>query len=334
LSAPLRRLDPPIIGSSADVKELVGLIALLARTEVSVLVTGESGTGKELVARNLHSCGRRHQKPFVAVNCAALSPGVLESELFGHGRGSFTGAVSNHAGLFEQADQGTLFLDEIGELPAFVQAKLLRVLQDRQVRRVGSNGTKRVDVRLVSATNSDLEGGVRDGAFRLDLLYRLNVVHVHLSPLRDRPGDILDLIEFYFEKRGAPRPSLSQGTHDALLRYHWPGNVRELQNELDRVMALNPDSAEITPSMLSNRITRGSVDDMLDMRMIYEGPLPQAVGYLEENLLRKTLKKTNWNKSMSARKLGLSRQGLLKKIKRYGIVENENQRDDTDGGNR
>jgi two-component system NtrC family response regulator len=302
-------------------EKLVRLIALLSRTDVSVLVTGESGTGKELVARNLHSCGSRSGGPFVAVNCAALNPGVLESELFGHGRGSFTGAVTNHAGFFEQADGGTLFLDEIGELPPFVQAKLLRVLQDGHVRGVGSKGTRPVDVRVLSATNADPERGVREGTFRKDLFYRLNVVHVHLAPLRERPGDILDLIEFFFASNRRRMPVVSYETRELLLQYHWPGNVRELQNELERLVALYPDYHDVTPAMLSSRITRRSSDDPFDMRLLHDGPLPQAVGYLEESLLRKTLDETNWNKSQSARKLGLSRQGLLKKIKRYGIVQ-------------
>jgi transcriptional regulator with PAS, ATPase and Fis domain len=319
VNAPPLKLDPPIVGSSAAVQKIAELVALLARTDVSVLVTGESGTGKELVARNLHSCGPRRGKPFVAVNCAALNPGVLESELFGHGRGSFTGAISSHAGLFEQANGGTLFLDEIGELPGFVQAKLLRVLQDRQVRRVGSADAKPVDVRVVSATNTDVHQGIRDGSFRMDLFYRLNVVHIHLPPLRERPRDVLDLIDHFLETGEPGSPVVSGETREALLRYHWPGNIRELQNELARLVALHPACPVFEPSMLSDRIIEKSADGPLDVRFLYDGPLPRAVGYLEENLLRKTLEQTNWNKSQSARRLGLSRQGLLKKIKRYGI---------------
>jgi transcriptional regulator with PAS, ATPase and Fis domain len=296
---------------------------LLAQTDVSVLVTGESGTGKELVARNLHSCSRRREKPFVAVNCAALNPGVLESELFGHGRGSFTGAISSHAGLFEQANGGTLFLDEIGELPVFVQAKLLRVLQDRQVRRVGSAEARRFDVRVVSATNTDVQQGVRDGSFRMDLFYRLNVVQVHLPPLRERPSDVLDLIEHFLGPQDERTPMVPAETRDLLLRYDWPGNVRELQNELARLSALHPTCPAFEPAMLSPRISKRSTADPLDLRLLYDGPLPRAVGYLEESLLRKTLEQTNWNKSQSARKLGLSRQGLLKKIRRYGIAEDK-----------
>ena len=331
LNPPPLELNPPIVGSSAEIRRLTKLIALLSGTDVSVLVTGESGTGKELVARNLHTVGPRNGKPFVAINCAALNPGIMESELFGHGRGSFTGAISSHAGLFEQANGGTLFLDEIGELPLSVQAKLLRVLQDREVRRMGSSETKHVDVRVISATNTNPEQRAREGSFRMDLLYRINVVQIHLLPLRERPHDILDLIDFFLQSYSQPTPVITDETREVMLRYHWPGNVRELQNELDRLVALYPDRAEFTPTMLSERITRGPSDDHLDMRLLYDGPLPRAVGYLEENLLRKALEQTNWNKSKSARKLGLSRQGLLKKIKRYGIVAENDASAESDG---
>lgn len=297
------------------------MIRLLARTDVSVLITGESGTGKELIARNLHNIGPRKSGPFVAVNCAALTPGLFESELFGHGRGSFTGAVASHTGLFEQANTGTLLLDEIGELPVFFQAKLLRVLQDRQVRRVGTVHTKRVNIRFVSATNIDLENRVRDGSFRMDLFYRLSVVQISVTPLRERPRDIIDLIDHFLNAHNRGRSFIPDETRELLFDYSWPGNVRELQNELDRCVALYPGHRAVLPAMLSPRITSGGVDDPFDARLLHEGPLPRAVGYLEESLLRKTLAQTNWNKSESARKLGLSRQGLLKKLKRYGIVE-------------
>ncbi|MDH3215730.1 MAG: sigma-54 dependent transcriptional regulator [Candidatus Krumholzibacteria bacterium] len=321
MQTPRHKLDPPIIGTSDAMESVVRLIARLATSEVNVLITGESGTGKELVARNLHSCGPKKTKPFVAVNCAALNPGILESELFGHGRGSFTGAVTPHAGLFEQADGGTLFLDEIGELPLFAQAKMLRVIQDREVRRMGSAAVRRVSIRILCATNTELEREVREGRFRLDLFYRVNVVRVHLAPLRERAADLVDLTDFFFASRGLLPPTLSKQAREALFRYHWPGNVRELQNELDRMVALYPGLTEIKTSMLSERIANGNARERpFDVRLLSDTPLPEAVGYLEENLLRKTLEKTNWNKSKSARELGLSRQGLLKKIKRYGIT--------------
>jgi len=292
----------------------------LADASANILITGESGTGKELVARNLHNRSLRALGPFVPVNCAALNPGVLESELFGHGRGSFTGAINAHAGLFEQAENGTLFLDEIGEIPLFIQAKLLRVLQDREVRRMGTAKLRRVDVRIISATNSDLETEVENGRFRLDLFYRLNVVVIAVPPLRERISDIPLLIDHFFEKHGRPVRDVHGDTLSAMARYSWPGNVRELENELERVTAFYPRAAEITPDMLSERVLNGGRRADLDIRLLCETSLPRAVGYLEKSLLEKTLRRTNWNKSRTARELGVSRQGLLKKIKRYGIL--------------
>ncbi len=319
LDTPSLEFDPPIMGTSPSLMRLKRLIVRLADSPVSVLVTGESGTGKEVVARNLHSRGDKPTSAFVPINCAALNPGVLESELFGHGRGSFTGAIRAHIGLFEQADGGTIFLDEISEIPPSVQAKLLRVLQDREVRPMGSSVVRRIDVRVIAATNVNLEQRVKDGSFRLDLFYRLAVVELNIAPLRERLSDIPELIQYFFETRGAATPAVSDDALRVLTQYHWPGNVRELQNELERIVAFYRGVREITPDMLSRRVHGRVVDDTLDVKLLYDAPLPQAVGYLEENLLRKTLAQTNWNKSESARQLGLSRQGLLKKIKRYGI---------------
>jgi DNA-binding NtrC family response regulator len=317
------RLNPPIVGSSAAVAKLRESILLLADASSSVLITGESGTGKELIARNLHTCGRRSDRPFVPVNCAALNPGILESELFGHGKGSFTGAIQSYAGLFEQADGGTLFLDEIGEIPSFIQAKLLRVLQDREIRRMGTSQVRRVDVRVVSATNVDLDERIEHGKFRLDLYYRLNVLALHVPPLRERFSEIPELIDHFLEERGCPRRTVREEALAILSRYSWPGNIRELENEVERLVVLYPALSEIAPHMLSDRIAKRARAENLDVNLLYESPLPQAVGYLEESLVRKTLARTNWNKSQTARELGLSRQGLLKKIKRYGIVREE-----------
>jgi transcriptional regulator with PAS, ATPase and Fis domain len=260
------------------------------------------------------------------VNCAALNPGILESELFGHGKGSFTGAVHSYAGLFEQADGGTLFLDEIGEIPLFIQAKLLRVLQDREIRRMGTSQARRVDVRVVSATNADLEDRVERGEFRLDLYYRLNVLALRVPPLRERIVEIPELIEHFLDARGSPGRRLEGEALAVLATHRWPGNIRELENEVERITVLYPDAAEIAAHMISDRIAQKSPPESLDMNLLYESPLPRAVGFLEENLVRKTLATTNWNKSKTARKLGLSRQGLLKKIKRYGIVREDVER--------
>jgi two-component system NtrC family response regulator len=316
---PPHRFDPPIIGSSPAAQRLRDLILNLAGSDVSVLITGDSGVGKEVLARNLHRFSPRAQAAFVSVNCAALAPGILESELFGHDRGAFTGAVRSHAGLFEQANNGTLFLDEIGEIPPYIQAKLLRVLQEGEVRRMGEGGVRRVDVRVITATNANLAQMVAAGTFRKDLFYRINVVEARIPALRERRGDVIDLVAHFFEQRGGTPPAIPEETARILCGYAWPGNVRELENEVERIAVLHPGARALTPDMLSDRITTGAVGAALDVAVLCESPLAHAVSHLEENLLRKTLAQTNWNKSQTARRLGLSRQGLLKKIKRYGL---------------
>jgi len=314
------RFDPPIIGCSAAVARIRELILTLASSDVSVLITGDSGVGKEIVARNLHRFSRRRTGKFVSVNCAALAPGILESELFGHDRGAFTGAVRSHRGLFEQANGGTVFLDEIGEMPTSIQAKLLRVLQEGEVRRMGEGEVRRVDVRVLSATNVNLAQRIKDGSFRVDLFYRINVVEARIPCLRERPDDIPDLARFFLTRHRNPPPVLAPEAVNTLLMHGWPGNVRELQNEMERVMALYSSPAVVTPEMFSDRVARSSSRVEFDERILHDAPLARAVSYLEENLLKKALIRSNWNKSQTARALGLSRQGLLKKIKRYGIT--------------
>ncbi len=317
-ASPLR-FDPPIIGTSASADRLRDLVLTLSSSDVSVLITGDSGVGKEVLARNLHRFSARRHQPFVPVNCAALSPGILESELFGHSRGAFTGAVRSRAGFFEMAHNGTLFLDEIAEIPLHLQAKLLRVLQEGEVRRMGEGSARRVDVRLLSATNGNIAAMVEEGSFRKDLFYRINVVEIGIPPLRERREDIVDLVEYFYGRRGLEEPELAEETLELLFRYTWPGNVRELQNELERLLALHGVVRRITPDMFSNRLAEEVGGTRLDVTIFYDAPLSRAVSYLEENLVKKTLMQTNWNKSQTARRLGLSRQGLLKKIKRYGI---------------
>jgi len=295
------------------------LVLTLSGSDVSVLITGDSGVGKEVLARNLHRFGRRRGRPFVSVNCAALAPGILESELFGHSKGAFTGAIREHAGLFEQANGGTLFLDEIGEMPAFIQAKLLRVLQEGEVRRMGEGDVRRVDVRVLSATNAHLGKMVATGTFRKDLFYRINVVEARIPPLRARPEDVLDLVEHFFSGLGRGAPRTSPAAEKALVSYTWPGNVRELENELERLVALHGVPPVITPDMFSERITDEVGGTQLDVNVLYEAPLSRALSHFEANLLKKALIRSNWNKAKTARRLGLSRQGLAKKIERYGI---------------
>ncbi|HET6348465.1 MAG TPA: sigma-54 dependent transcriptional regulator [Candidatus Krumholzibacteria bacterium] len=320
---PQHRFEPPIIGTSPAAHRLRDLVLTLAGSDVSVLITGDSGVGKEVLARNLHRFSRRAHAPFVSVNCAALAPGILESELFGHDRGAFTGAVRSHAGLFEQANNGTLFLDEIGEIPPYIQAKLLRVLQEGEVRRMGEGSVRRVDVRVIAATNANLAEMVESGAFRKDLFYRINVVEARVPSLRERRGDVMDLVVHFFEQRGLPKPQIPEHTVQLLVSYPWPGNVRELENEVERVVALHGAPDALAPDMFSDRIATGAVGDNLDIGVLCEAPLAAAVTHLEENLLKRMLAQTNWNKSQSARNLGLSRQGLIKKIKRYGITRGE-----------
>ena len=240
-----------MVGDSAPMRALFELIAKVAPSDVSVLVQGETGTGKELVARALHEHSRRRSKPLLAENCAAVPASLLESELFGHKRGSFTGAIEDHMGLFQRAHGGTVFLDEIGETTPAFQVKLLRVLQEGEVRPVGSNKTVKVDVRVVAATNKDLQGMCREGGFREDLYFRLNVVTLHLPPLKQRTGDVPHLVRFFLLRTGEELGREIRMRPDALALlegWHWPGNVRELENVIRRAAVFAKD--EITPAEL------------------------------------------------------------------------------------
>jgi transcriptional regulator with PAS, ATPase and Fis domain len=281
---------------------------------VPVLVLGESGTGKELVARALHENGPRKQRAFVSENCSAIPETLLESTLFGHVRGAFTGAARGHAGLFSVAHQGTLFLDEIGEMSLGMQAKLLRVLETGEVRPLGAEKSQYVDVRVIGATARDLEAMVRAGTFREDLFYRLNVVSVKVPPLRDRRADILLLMKHFLAKHAsAAIPSVSEAAAASLESYGWPGNVRELENEARRALVMAADV--ITAEHLSPRVqgkpqTAGAVND-LNVRA--------RVDLLETELVRTALDKTRGNQTRAAELLGLSRFGLQKMMKRLHI---------------
>ncbi|MDD2583229.1 MAG: sigma-54 dependent transcriptional regulator, partial [Desulfuromonadaceae bacterium] len=245
-----------IIGKSRKMVELFDMIQKVAASQSSVLILGESGTGKELAARAIHTCSPRKSKPFVAVNCGAIPESLIESELFGHKKGSFTGAIGDRPGLFEQAEGGTLFLDEIGELPLLMQTKLLRVLQEREFKRVGDAVTRKADIRIISASNRDLESQVKDGTFREDLFYRLNVVQLVMPPLRERIEDIPLLIEFFcrkYQAGGQGKPaSITPGALKLLMNHPFPGNIRELENCIERSLILNP--AEISESSLPKQL--------------------------------------------------------------------------------
>ncbi len=295
--------------------------------DVPVLLTGASGTGKELAARALHYGSLRWNKPFVVENCGALPDELLESELFGHRRGAFTGAVENHVGLFERANGGTVFLDEIGEVSPAFQVKLLRVLQEGEVRPVGSGQTRAVDVRVIAATNRDLEEEVRAGRFRADLYYRLAGMVIRLPALKDRRGDIPILARILLKqtmaKLGKAVPGLSGEAITCLQNYSWPGNVRELQNEIQHMLVISQESRELGADLLSRHILRATPteheDDDIEAIAELDGTLKDRINILEARIIKETLIRHRWNKSKAARELGLSRVGLRSKLERYGL---------------
>jgi two-component system NtrC family response regulator len=307
--------EADLVGGSAAMRSVQKSIGMLADSDTTVLITGETGTGKEVVARALHRHGRRGTKPFVAVNCAAIPADLLESQLFGHVRGAFTGAVADRAGSFREADHGTLFLDEIGDMDLALQAKLLRVLQERTVTPVGGKPVA-IDVRILAATHRDLAVAVREEKFREDLFYRLGVVPVALPPLRERLADVLPLAEHFLAlAAGGTAPKrLSAEAAARLLAHPWPGNVRELRNAMERaaVLARHPVLAAEDFSFLSAP-TASAASDWL------EGELPMAVGRLEEAMIRRALAAAAGNRADAARRLGIHRQLLYEKMKRYGI---------------
>jgi len=313
----------------AEMSPLNGVIDLLKRVtpyDVPVLLMGESGTGKELLARAIHYDSDRAERAFVVENCAALPDQLLASELFGHKRGSFTGAFEDRIGLFQQADGGTIFLDEIGDTSPQFQVKLLRALQEGEIRPVGSTRPLQVDVRVVAATNRDLEQDVREGRFREDLYYRLAAVTVSVPPLRDRPDDIpliaRQLLERASEALGKKVAGIPDTVMSCLARYRWPGNVRELSNEILRMLALASGN-QLTPDLLSPRVLRAADGDdqerELSLLAGIDGTLKQRMDQLEAHVLRESLLRHRWNKTRAAQELGLSRVGLRAKLTRYGL---------------
>ncbi|MBX3249636.1 MAG: sigma 54-interacting transcriptional regulator [Myxococcales bacterium] len=316
-----RRFDG-IIGESRAMKVLFDQLRKVVDTRVTVLIEGETGTGKELVASAVHYWSSRREKLFVAQNCAALPENLLESELFGHKKGSFTGATDDKKGLFELAHEGTLFLDEVGEMPLSLQAKLLRVLQEGEVRPVGANRTRRVDVRIVAATNRDLEIEVKEGRFREDLYYRLRVFPLRLPSLRERREDIPLLaghfLKRYAEEFGRSVRGFSQQAMELMQAYGWPGNVRELENEVQRLIIQVDDDGFIQPQHLSPRI-RQSEEVAAERFRSTKGTLKEMVEQVEKQILREALEEHDNNKSATAKTLGITREGLHKKLKGYGM---------------
>jgi len=310
-----------IIGSSQPMHRLFDLIEKVIDTTTTVLIQGETGTGKELIARVIHHNGPLSNKPFVAENCGALSENLLESELFGHVKGAFTDAISDKKGIFELADGGSVFLDEIGEMPAAMQVKLLRVLQEKQLRPVGGSQYIKVDVRLITSTNRILEEEVKKGNFREDLFYRINVFPIMLPPLREKREDIPLLADHFLKKLAKklkkPAAQLTPEALDLLSRYDWPGNVRELENEIERALTMAGRKSEIKAEYLSEKINISSEKRFAIQEI--DGTLPQVTARIERQMVLETLQKTHGNRSQAARILGITRQGLLNKITRYKI---------------
>lgn len=323
-----------IVGNSQVMRQIFDMVKRVSSSKSTILVTGESGTGKELIAQAIHQNSPRYEKPFVAVSCGAIPETLLESELFGYMKGAFTGAVSNKIGLFELADQGTLFLDEIGELPLMIQVKLLRVLQERQFKRVGGTKDISVDVRVIAATNRDLRKMVDDNTFRGDLFYRLNVIPIHLPPLRERKEDIPILAQHFLEKYNREiGKHFTQITDEAmakLLAYAWPGNIRELENVIERAVALESEPTIKVDSLPEN--IRGSVDYVaaqIPADIPAEGiDLELVVGEIEKDLLVKALERTGWVKKQAANLLHLSFRSFRYRLDKFSIATGDNNESD------
>ncbi len=314
-----------IIGDSPAIKHILKKIRDMKDSDASVVVTGESGSGKELVVRAIHALSQRSNAILIAQNCSALSESLLESELFGHVRGAFTGAVRDKKGLFEVADSGTLFLDELGEMSLPLQAKLLRVLQDGAFTPVGSHEEKKVDVRVIAATHRNLEELVREGRFREDLFYRLHVVSVTLPPLRERSEDVGRLVEHFLSECHAHREDIPVMTPEALKllqEYAWPGNIRELRNEIERIAALHADLSPIPPSVLSPKFFTSKTKDQVpaqkeNLAMKDLSSLKQELADVEKRYIERALELTGGNKSEAARMLEISRSSLIQKARQY-----------------
>lgn len=316
--------DHEIIGDSGPIKHLKHQISVAAPTSGWVLITGENGTGKELVARTIHSSSLRGSKPFVEVNCAAIPEDLIESELFGHEKGAFTGATASRKGKFDQANEGTLFLDEIGDMSLKTQAKILRILQEHKFERVGGNRTIEVNVRVIAATNKDLEEEIRQGHFREDLYYRLNVLPFHVPPLRERREDIPLLVKhflsYFCSKEGRDIKDIAPEAMNALISYAWPGNVRELKNIIERLVIMVPDRL-ITINNLPASIakSRPTIDLSGEQPLLGVDSFREARDLFEKEFLLRKLEENDWNISRTAETIDMERSNLHRKIKAFGI---------------
>jgi two-component system, NtrC family, response regulator HupR/HoxA len=324
-----------IIGKSSSMIDVFKLLEKICNSDSTVLINGESGTGKELVARAIHYNGLRKNKPFVVQNCSAFNDNLLESALFGHTKGSFTGAIRDKKGLFETADTGTFFLDEIGDMSPALQVKLLRVLQEGTLTPVGGNMQRSVDVRVIAATHKDLGAMVQRGEFREDLYYRINVIKVDVPPLRTRKDDLPVLVDHFIRKHrkeGQRGRSLSVAAMGVLQKHHWPGNIRELENEIERLLVLGSDYEVIGPELISSRIMESvkpvgghGAEALSAMGSLGSAgtSLNDAVEHLERHLIADGLKRTKGNKSLLSRELGISRSNLILKIQKFGLEDAE-----------
>lgn len=311
-----------MIGKSKPMQGLYSLLDKIKVADTTVLIQGENGTGKELIARAIHYNSARKDKQFVIQNCSAFNDNLLESELFGHVKGSFTGATRDKKGLFEMADKGTFFLDEIGDTSPTMQVKLLRVLQEGTFIPVGAIEPKRVDVRIIAATNKNLKQMVEDGTFREDLYYRLNVINLRVPPLRERKEDIPLLVDYFLEKSlndsGGEKRIITKSALEKLYDYAWPGNVRELQNEIERLVVLGGDETKLTAEMLSGKVLESTDKNKVQGARV-TGRLKDALEELEREMIKEGLRRTGWNKSKLAKELGISRAGLIMKVEKYGL---------------
>jgi len=353
-------LHPVIIGSSAPMMALFKMLDRIKNSDATVLILGENGTGKELVARSIHQQSRRGNKQFVATNCSAFNDNLLESEMFGHRRGAFTGAVSEKLGLFEVSDGGTFFMDEVGDMSPALQVKLLRVLQEGTFMPVGGTEPKKVDVRIIAATNRDLGAMVKAGSFREDLYYRLHVVSLRVPPLRERTGDIAVLVQYFLArlgKRDKREKLLTPRALERLNMHEWPGNVRELENEMERLWVLSGDERVIDDDLLSTAIGKRRTPSVDGTKILMSAPtpepvkaeppkptlqasvppapnggaapagieiagkMPDVVEALERRMITDELKRARGNKTKAAQELGISRRNLIRKVQAYGLDE-------------